>query len=168
VSRRSAPKQTDTTQRWKIELMSLGRAVGIPTKVEFSRRGSGGDAEVAQVGRRIAEAYRATPPLVSHYVLETALAQKVEALAGRPEAQARDVFDLDLLFRRAGGKLDQVPRLGAKLRAAVERVTEVSHDDFVAEVVAFLEPAEAEPFSTKQAWEELQLRVLDDLGRLSK
>ena len=38
ITRISRPKQTDTTQRWKIELKAAGPSVPLHTKVEFSRR----------------------------------------------------------------------------------------------------------------------------------
>src|SRR5260221_5480236 len=34
----SAPKQTETTQRWKVGLRAPGMAVPLRTKIEFSRR----------------------------------------------------------------------------------------------------------------------------------
>jgi hypothetical protein len=40
ISRISKPKQTDTTQRWKIELKAKDVSVPLHTKVEFSRRGT--------------------------------------------------------------------------------------------------------------------------------
>ncbi len=44
--------------------------------------------------------YAMRPPSVQHCSLAPATEQKVYALAGRPETQARDVFDLDLLLGR--------------------------------------------------------------------
>ena len=38
VAETSAPKQTDTTQRWKASLSVDGRSLPIHTKIEFSRR----------------------------------------------------------------------------------------------------------------------------------
>src|SRR6516165_11307993 len=38
VVRISKPRQTDTTQRWKLELKAAGASVSLHTKVEFSRR----------------------------------------------------------------------------------------------------------------------------------
>ena len=38
VAETSAPKQTDTTQRWKVGLRVEGINVPIRTKIEFSRR----------------------------------------------------------------------------------------------------------------------------------
>ena len=38
ILRASSPKQTSTTQRWKIELKSRHTALPLHTKVEFSRR----------------------------------------------------------------------------------------------------------------------------------
>ena len=34
----SAPKQTPTTQRWKVSLKFLNQTLRVPTKIEFSRR----------------------------------------------------------------------------------------------------------------------------------
>src|SRR5438105_4480277 len=36
----SAPKQTDTTQRWKVGIRAQGAALPLRTKIEFSRRQS--------------------------------------------------------------------------------------------------------------------------------
>src|SRR5262245_8191520 len=43
----SAPKQTDTTQRWKLGLRLAGRSAPLRTKVEFSRRGADTERERA-------------------------------------------------------------------------------------------------------------------------
>ena len=56
--------------------------------------GSGASTEVAR-------AYRLPPFMVNHYDAAAALRQKIGALAGRRETQARDVFDLHHLL--AGG-----------------------------------------------------------------
>jgi hypothetical protein len=38
IDRVTAPKQTPTTQRWKIALLAHGRNAEVGTKIEFSRR----------------------------------------------------------------------------------------------------------------------------------
>src|SRR5437660_8677167 len=42
----SAPKQTETTQRWKVGLGAEGRSLPLPTKIEFSRRATREEAKV--------------------------------------------------------------------------------------------------------------------------
>ena len=82
------------------------------------------------------------PPKVQHYDAEAATAQKVAALAGRVQTQARDVFDLKLLLRRrplAQGSLDP-----ALLEAAAERALEQDYAAFRDQVLPFLEPGAAE------------------------
>src|SRR5205823_14164301 len=46
VGETSAPKQTDTTQRWKASLSVDGRSLPIHTKIEFSRRANAGEAKI--------------------------------------------------------------------------------------------------------------------------
>ena len=92
------------------------------SKIEFSNRDGEGDLRLAPLPDAVVAPYALRPPSVQHYDAETATAQKVVALAGRPQTQARDVFDLELLLRRrplAKGSLDP-----ALLDAAVERALE--------------------------------------------
>jgi hypothetical protein len=58
----SAPKQTDTTQRWKVGLRVIGRSLALRTKIEFSRRGAvdGTHFEVVPTEH--------TPPVRTHAV----------------------------------------------------------------------------------------------------
>ncbi len=105
----SAPKQTNTVQRWKATLL-IG-ASPVSTKVEFSRRGI--DSGVVQdlIDSRITAAHQIPPFVLPHYALEAAVRQKAAALAGRPLTQARDVFDLHFLFSQGGVvHLKEVPR----------------------------------------------------------
>ncbi|MHB8876016.1 MAG: nucleotidyl transferase AbiEii/AbiGii toxin family protein [Myxococcaceae bacterium] len=165
----SAPKQTETTQRWKLGLSLAGRSVLARTKVEFSRRQgvlAPEDREVAPIDRALAQRHGMTPPVVQHYVASAALRQKVQALAGRPETQARDVFDLQLL----SAKVDALPKLEPSLRkqlpGAIERVMALSYDDYLSQVVAYLVPEEAGPFGDEVAWDAMQLQVVELLEEL--
>src|SRR5688572_16425083 len=63
----SKPKQTETTQRWKIGLRSAGRALGIHTKVEFSRRGAADLAVLEPVDRTLLAEHRVAPFNARHY-----------------------------------------------------------------------------------------------------
>ncbi len=81
------------------------------------------------------------PPPVQHYHLAPATEQKVIALAKRPETQARDVFDLELLMRRAAFDQESVP---AEVRKqAAEAAVELGYADFTTQVLPFLEPSVA-------------------------
>ena len=66
---------------------------------KFSRRNPDPRHELAQIPPEIARPYALRPPTVRHYLPEATIEQKIIALATRAETQARDVFDLDLLFR---------------------------------------------------------------------
>src|SRR5215203_4412630 len=96
----SKPKQTDTTQRWKIALEVPWRSDPIRTKVEFSHREAGDGHRLEAIPARVVEPYALRAPTVQHYSGDVPAEQKVAALAGRSETQARDVFDLELLLRR--------------------------------------------------------------------
>jgi len=103
----SAPKQTDTTQRWKFGL-ALGRSsVLLRTKIEFSRRGMDDEISFDPIDPLLIRTYELTPVLASHYTSQSAIDQKIRALATRREVQARDVFDVDLLLN-SGIKRKQV------------------------------------------------------------
>src|SRR5260370_14105024 len=93
----SGLRQTETTQRWKIHLRT-DTGIELPTKIEFSRRSFDEGAVFDAVDPEVAQLHRLRPILTTHYTLEPAFAQKVEALIHRTETQARDVFDLKFLL----------------------------------------------------------------------
>lgn len=140
----------------------------LQTKIEFSRRGDPDEFRLEAVDTALAHAYRMTPPLVNHYLLPGAIRQKIRALAGRTEVQARDVFDLALLLARARGKIEPVPADKNAYRKAAERALAISYDDYTAQVVAYLSPEEAEPHASREAWEAQQLQVVDSLEKLAQ
>jgi hypothetical protein len=166
----SAPKQTDTTQRWKLGLRLPGRSVPLRTKVEFSRRGVATEREraVEPMEAAVARTYEMPPPVLQHYLAPAALRQKIEALLGRPQTQARDVFDLQLLRAR----VPQLPRLDAELRArlpdAIERALSLTYDDYLGQVVAYLDPDRGAPFRDRAAWNAMQLEVVELLEELTR
>jgi predicted nucleotidyltransferase component of viral defense system len=161
----SAPKQTATTQRWKIALRVGEARVPVPTKIEFSRRALDVGLEVAPVEAALIRRYRLYPVIVQHYGAATAFAQKIAALALRSETQARDIFDLDLLLGAAGtAALAEDPR--NLLRAAIDNAMTIGFDEFRGQVVAYLEPEYQKDFADRQSWEVLQERVVDALRGL--
>ncbi len=163
VAERSNPKDTDTTQRWKVGLEAPGHSDLIRTKIEFSYREGDGARRVESVPRHIVEPYALRPPLVPHYVQDAPTRQKVLALAGRSETQARDVFDLDLLLRRgplASGVID--PQV---LTAAVDLAVQLPYAAFHDQVLPFLEPEAVELYEGEATWERMQTFVAEQLER---
>ena len=65
-----------------------------------------------RVPERVVAPYALRPPTPLHYLAAPATEQKVKALALRNETQARDVFDLDLLFREHPGVVERDPGAG--------------------------------------------------------
>lgn len=159
----SAPKQTDITQRWKIQLRVSGRAVDLHTKIEFSRRSAEGEVKLDPIDPALLKRYKLMPILACHYLLRSAIRQKVGALVGRKEVQARDVFDLSVLFARAGNDLSGYADLRPQIPAAVSRVWAISYGEYKSQVVAYLVPEQADPYSSEEAWEAIQVQVVDAL-----
>jgi predicted nucleotidyltransferase component of viral defense system len=160
LAEHASAKQTETTHRWKIGIQAPGGSL-VRSKVEFSNRDGEGTYALASLPDAVVEPYALRPPSVQHYDAATATAQKVAALAGRPQTQARDVFDLELLLRRrplVQGSLDV-----ALLEAAAERALEQDYAAFRDQVLPFLEPGVAELIASPGAWEQIQAFVADCL-----
>jgi predicted nucleotidyltransferase component of viral defense system len=82
----SAPKQTDTTQGWKVQLKVDQQSLTIPTKIEFSRRKTSFEgAAVEPIDSALIARNQMQPILLNHYQLSTAIDQKIQALIGRTE-----------------------------------------------------------------------------------
>ena len=156
----SAPKQTDTTRRWKIGIGAEGHAEPIRTKIEFSdRNGGSGDVVVEQVPDSIVRPYGLNSPLVCHYGETAAIEQKIAALALRSETKARDVFDLDLLLRRRRSRDTVQPELSGQHAAkAGSRALEIPFDSFLSEVAPFLDPEIAALYSEGD-WDQMRTNV---------
>ena len=164
----SAPKQTETTQRWKIALAVQGLGVLLRTKVEFSRRTKPKDTAVDAVRPEVALRHRLTAPVLCHYRLGEAIAQKVEALAGRPELQARDVFDLDGLFAQLPADAPWRALDARVVDTAAQRARRMEDDRFAAQVMPYLEEDRRGEFAGAPVWEALRERVATRLEALSR
>jgi predicted nucleotidyltransferase component of viral defense system len=162
----AAPKQTETTQRWKLTLRNLESGVEAPTKIEFSRRGLSDGKAVESVDAAIIRTYRLYPVVVQHYTVHAALAQKVAALALREQVQSRDVFDLKLLIDAGGAEQPLPETMATHLTAAIDNAMSVDYDAFAGQVLAYLEPEYQAHFATRQAWNALQDEVLRGLEAL--
>jgi hypothetical protein len=166
----SAPKQTDTTQRWKLGLKVEGHSAPLRTKVEFSRRSRNGSVETAiePVRGELAREYAVQPPVVNHYLAPAALVQKILALAGRPQTQARDVFDLQVLRATLPTLPHLTPVVKKQLPLAIERSMSLSYDDYLSQVVAYLSADQAPAFRDRQTWDAMQLEIVEMLEALSQ
>lgn len=159
------PKQTETTRRWRFNVNAPG-VEGAPSKVEFSGRDQGrhaDDYELAAVDAELARRVQARPVRLNHYRPVAAVAQKIGALRLRSETQPRDVFDLDHLFREHPDALSTVQVSPAELRAAKERALALSYDEYAGTVVPYLQEEIAELYGSRDAWGDMQLRVVERL-----
>ena len=133
-------KQTDTTQRWKLGLRAKGDPVPLPTKIEFSRRGLDDGVAFGSVDPSVARAYQLPPLMLSHYEAAAAMRQKVGALAGRPETQARDVFDLHHLLAVGTDAAGLTALNGRVVARAAANALSVDFGMFKSQVLAYLPP----------------------------
>ncbi|HEY6879375.1 MAG TPA: nucleotidyl transferase AbiEii/AbiGii toxin family protein [Polyangiales bacterium] len=167
VAEASAPQQTETTQRWKVGLRCEGDELLIRTKVEFSRRDTIEGAKFEAADRGVLRPYGLTPVLATHYTAETAIRQKIHALAARSEPQARDVFDLSLLLARPDVAELTLDAFAKKwLEVAIDHAMGISFDEYASKVVAFLEPGHAEIYQERSAWDAMQGDVVERLEAL--
>ncbi len=161
----SKAKQTQTTQRFKIHLINSA-GEDFFTKVEFSRRGFKGEAEVQSVPDTVLRVYKLPPLLVPHYGIGSAVAQKIEALAGRSAVQARDVFDLYVLSSQVkGGGTGYTNK--HHMAQAKTNVLGVSFEQFQDTVVSYLALPDRTAYRKPAVWDEIRLKVvqfIDEVG----
>jgi predicted nucleotidyltransferase component of viral defense system len=168
IAKTSLPKQTATTQRWKLTLRVTESGAEVPTKIEFSRRGLDGEQAVEPVDAGIIRTYRLYPVIVQHYSVHTAFAQKVSALALREQVQSRDVFDLKLLLDAGGAERPLPATAAANLATAIDNALTVDYDAFAGQVLAFLEPEYQHHYGNQKVWAEVQAQVVDGLEALRR
>jgi hypothetical protein len=151
----SKAKQTDTTQRFKIHLIS-GANEDLFTKIEFSRRGMQGGQVAEHVPDAILREYKVSPFMTSHYGAETAMAQKIGALAGRSVVQARDIFDIHILSTQCPANT-KIPENIAK--KACENLFSVEFRQFRDTVLAYLTDEDRAAYDSPEIWDEIKLKV---------
>lgn len=160
-------KQTTTTQRFRFALITLA-GHRLPTKVEFSRRRQGktDGAPLELIDPEIARQYRKLSYRCRHYSGEESVVQKIEALAGRTVTQARDVFDLAILFSGGYGFPTTQRTMTSKqqLTQAIDCLLGLTWEDYRGQVVEFLNTESRAEYGSEAAWENLQALVLDRLS----
>lgn len=157
-------KDTNTTFRYKFGVVLPGD-IRHPTKVEvsFRPRHPGDRTVIEPVPRRFVEEYDIAPLPICRYVLEAAVRQKIAALGGRNQAQARDVFDLNALV---GGDFSDALLAflaGAlkrnQLDAAYDRALSITFAEHEGQVIEFLAAEGREMYGTEGAWDEVRLNT---------
>ncbi len=152
-------KQTGTTQRFKVHIMTAA-GEDLFTKVEFSRREITGKAIATPVTDQILRPYRMPPLIVMHYDTPSAVEQKIRALARRTILQARDIFDLFLLSSQFDPLWCKQASVGkADLSVAMENVFQADYALFRDSVVAYLESRDQEVYASSVMWDEIKLKV---------
>lgn len=159
----SEPKQSETTQRWKIGLKVLGSTLLLPTKIEFSRRAMTEEVLFEPIDTEIIHGYKLYPILTNHYILQAAFNQKVSALIHRTETQARDIFDLKLLISQ-GATIKKLPAdLKSKIDQAINNLSNINFSEFKGHVVAYLSQEYQDYYDSLKQWKEIQSDVTHEL-----
>jgi len=161
-------KQTQTTQRFKIHLITT-RGEDLFTKIEFSRRGFKGEISIEPVPEYILREYKITPVIVPHYDIYSMVIQKIEAVARRNIVQARDIFDLYVLSSQYDKSTDKrkIKISKSTLTVAQERVFEVSFEEFRDTVISYFSSEDKKIYDSSSLWDEIRLRVsnfIESLG----
>jgi predicted nucleotidyltransferase component of viral defense system len=166
VQRFSEPKQTETTQRWKLELKSSKSTIIANTRIEFSRRDQIETAVFEPVQAEIIQQYHLMPILSSHYPAIFAYQQKIRALALRTQTQARDVFDLYLLLGRKDINSAVIsPDVKSLLSQAQTQAMSIHFADFKSQVLAYLPFEYQQQYDNPALWDSIVLKVCEILGK---
>jgi len=168
IGKWSKPKQTDTTQRWKIALAVKDSDVTLPTKVEFSRRGMTLNTSFAAIDPLIVKFYRLTPLLLNHYDAHAAYEQKITALINRKETQARDVFDIGHLLNAGVDPALSSPDLRERLQQAIDNILSITFPVFKSQVLSFLHPDYQRQYDSEEVWHDLLLKMVERLERQAR
>lgn len=133
------PKQTETTQRWKVALQ-LNGGDSLPTKVEFSRRSEQIEYSTGLPDGQLLKQYKMVSFAAQYYDATQMSAQKIRALAAPARNALRDLFDLHHLLFGLGTKPDEISALieEATILAAAEKVLTFTFEDFQEQVLPYL------------------------------
>jgi len=156
----SEPKQTETTQRWKLSLKVKKTAVPLNTKIEFSRRGIKEEIKFESIDTRISSKYQLKPIFACHYTAPAAYAQKIRALIGRNETQARDVFDL---FHLISMGCKCFPITFEEKEKIMQNVFSISFEEFKSQVVAYLPPEYYKQYDDPSLWDYMVMKIIEEI-----
>ena len=154
-------KQTETTQRFKVHLLTEAGA-DLFTKIEFSRRGFAGTIQVQPVADIVLSQYKSAPVVVPHYDKYSAFLHKIKALADRTIIQARDIFDLFTLSSQIGR--DKFGTQGVStntIKTAKDNVFSVSFEQFRDTVLSYISLDDQKIYDNKDVWAEVRIKVVE-------
>src|SRR5262249_7297481 len=133
------PKQTDTTQRWKV-LLRLSTSATLSTQLEFSRRGMDSGVKHATPAPELLRSAYLAPFAIAFYDGAAMVRQKLRAISSPSRTAARDLFDLHhLLVNRAVplegyGTADDLDMI----RHATSKIKHFTNADFRDQVLPYL------------------------------
>ena len=163
----AAAKQTGTTQRFKVHIVTAA-GEDYFTKVEFSRRGFQGEPVAEPIPAAVLRPYMMAPLVAPHYPAGAAAAQKITAVLSRSVLQARDIFDLYLLSAQVRPGALKLPLPGkAELAKARENILEPDYEMFRDVVAAYLAPEDRKVYAAPGMWDEIKLKAaafVEELG----
>ncbi len=155
TSDRDKAKHTSTTQRFRLQLVTEANE-HLPTKVEFSRRIGEGKFLSEHIDRAVIFPYQQLTYACQHYSAAVAASQKLEALAYRDQAQARDVFDLYILHL-GGHDLTALAETEPDTRdRALDQLFSLEFDDYRGQVLPFLERDDIDRFGSREHWSRMR------------
>ncbi len=163
VQKFSSPKQTETTQRWKISLQSPSTTLALNTKIEFSRRSLDKDIQFEMINSQILKTYSLPPIMSNHYSFQIMYEQKIIALALRNETQARDIFDLYLLICSGNSLNITSKNTFTHLNEAITKAMNISFTDFKGQVVAYLTEEYQQQYNDREVWNSIVEKVVQSL-----
>ncbi|MFC1522293.1 nucleotidyl transferase AbiEii/AbiGii toxin family protein [Elusimicrobiota bacterium] len=158
------PKQTETTQRWKIALHT-GTSACLNTKVEFSRRKEHIVYASGIPGPAILQQYKIPPFATQYYNAEQMCAQKISALASPSRNAARDLFDLHHLLHGSKADKAKVSKMITKnvIENAVQKIETFTYKDFGGQVIPYLTEGMIDLYRDSKRFFKLKGQVEDAL-----
>lgn len=161
-------KQTQTTQRFKVHILTLA-GEDLFTKIEFSRRGFDGGIVVRSVDDAVLRVYKLAPLAVPHYDIISAVAQKINALANRAIVQARDIFDLYILSSQYRPEKSWEAGIGKmEFKKACDNIFEISFENFRDTVISYLAQDDQAIYNSPSMWDEIKLKTSNFIEELQR
>lgn len=159
-------KDTETTFRYKFHVLAPGsQSYGTKVEVSFRARNEADSFELAEPDPARVGRYLAADEdlMVQRYGRDSAIRQKIEALAGRTRIEARDIFDIHMLLGEEeaaspalldflAGSIDS-----RTLELAHARALELEYPEYESLVVRFLEDGARERYRSRERWDVLRL-----------
>jgi predicted nucleotidyltransferase component of viral defense system len=150
-------KQTSTTQRWKLALVT-DAGIALHAKVEFSRRQKQAlHYQSAALPGALLRQRNMMPFVCQYYDAPKMVLEKLSALASDSRVALRDLFDLDLLI--SGMPVMLSPLSPTLIRSALQKVAGFTFGQFTEQVVPFLEDDFQTLYRKKTAFQDLRGRV---------